>query len=526
MSDKPIEEAPQNKSIFDNAEDFFNAITSPVRCSPYSDEWVFRGHASHEWLLIPSVLRLNDSPNQSKLITQDYNDQLLKEIKPIISFLKHADKQGIKIAGDSMDIRERIAFLEAEVSCLEFGTTVYPFPLWIPKQLLPLVCLAQHYGIETRLLDWTSHPYTAAYFACKSNLFDKQNSKKDIVIWALNVKNLYLINHRPVEVIRPPAAENPNLAAQQGLFTLLRSEKLLPREGQKKECLPPNVNRWGLENIIGEYGYSDSLNFQEQNILMKFRLIKSEVPNLFKILLDSGVSAASLFPGFAGVAEATKEREKLTKLLINKKSKNKKTKPSPSKYINMTHNELILLVLEEKNLSDDKRMELLGQLVLLIEGVVESSVPKSELLDFILLIITKLKNNNYSQIYELLDIVGRVHRLYPTHPKVCFEMGRCYAHIADAEKAIQWYRRTLQIGLDGDDLWHCGLAYQCISTIFFDHLGNQEEYRLNAQKAVTCFINLLEISPESKYSIARHLIECCRRIQDVKTLKKYGLYNP
>jgi hypothetical protein len=49
-------------------------------------------------------------------------------------------------------------------------------------------------------------------------------------------------------------------------------------------------------------------NKKEFILLKKLTLPKTEAPALLKILADEGVSAASVFPGYDGVAEAVFER--------------------------------------------------------------------------------------------------------------------------------------------------------------------------------------------------------------------------
>ena len=44
--------------------------------------------------------------------------------------------------------------------------------------------LAQHYGVPTRLLDWSENPLVALYFACEDN-----SQKEDAVVWMLNRLN-------------------------------------------------------------------------------------------------------------------------------------------------------------------------------------------------------------------------------------------------------------------------------------------------------------------------------------------------
>lgn len=152
-----------------------------------------------------------------------------------------------------------------------------------------LWALARHHGMYTPLLDFTSSPFVAAYFAFSDRAV-KNDSKR--AIWALN--SAYLPDPDanpgvPVDELDPILVKgssegNARLKAQAGLLLKLHHERTLLEWASKQRTLYPN-----------------------QEILIKFELTNYNHLAVMSELRAMNIKALTLFPDVEGAARQCNE---------------------------------------------------------------------------------------------------------------------------------------------------------------------------------------------------------------------------
>lgn len=145
------------------------------------------------------------------------------------------------------------------------------------------IALGQHYGLPTRLLDWTESPYIASFFAFNDAIINGKVGEY-VAVWALNTTTENIWNEDSgVQIVNVPSIGNIRLRNQYGKFTLLKT--------------PFNC----LENYV--------VHFDENSKpLLKFLIHSSAAKDAIADLDAMGINNTRIYPELVGSALSAKVR--------------------------------------------------------------------------------------------------------------------------------------------------------------------------------------------------------------------------
>ncbi|HBH7871705.1 TPA: FRG domain-containing protein [Vibrio parahaemolyticus] len=207
---------------------------------------LFRGQANADWKLLPSIARLSD---KYKVRKECFSWKSV-ELRVMREFEKHAS--------------------------LYLSKT--------PKNELEWLIHAQHHGLPTRLLDWSSNPLKALFFAVENPVYDAH----DGAVYALEPV-LHIIMERFVKstgsdkvIAFDSSSLNPRVTAQEGCFTIT-----------------PLPEQWDdFIEIVDDKRVVEKL--------YKFVIPKQHKPQLRNQLNSLGINHRFLFPDLDGLSMSIK----------------------------------------------------------------------------------------------------------------------------------------------------------------------------------------------------------------------------
>jgi len=302
---------------FCTAKEFVHALLPTSDLFEEKKNYIFRGHEDSSFKLIPQVLRPDGRERMEKM-SRAYaratgvlaNASVFSaffEFQLIRDFYKVSDEFGLYVPL-SERLRKKIHH-DVDVHSMNLWVDGES---WLPDDMLEAAGLAQHYGVPTRLLDWTYDPLVAAFFASSS----VAESEGDLCVWVFCQTDLVLLELAdtswPLVFSQPHYDGNPNLAAQRGLFTHWKTklDSVATLVQKEKTHSFQVLDYRPLEQQVMNYcvgAHEDC----PPGVFRKLVLPRSEVLDLARLLRAMRYGPARIFPGYGGVAKELGERYKL-----------------------------------------------------------------------------------------------------------------------------------------------------------------------------------------------------------------------
>ncbi len=274
--------------------------------------WVFRGQWDSTKGLIPTAFR---KKSYEKLVPRHSQqnltfienkpsrrphvmiDQISLECSLLRQFMETANDLGIKcnynlFLNDYMKKIQSEYYAEDEIEQKKLVADkkwMDDILKWPQSEIYPLMSLAQHHGIPTRLLDFSYNPLLAMFFAASSPFFkecindNKEIDKEgELCVWAISEKAQASISLRKIPA---PSNRSGNIFAQEGVLI---------------------TDTEANNNFITDGEWHNFKNLMAPKVLIKLTLPQNQYKDLLRYLWNSNITPARIMPNIDKVTETLK----------------------------------------------------------------------------------------------------------------------------------------------------------------------------------------------------------------------------